>query len=63
MGELNQERWSVLSGRGREAMGLTYDEAVRLVQRLEQEKVYGLCIITDEAANRIRDKETANTNL
>ena len=57
MSELNEPRWSVLSERGREASGLTYDGAVRLEDRLRAERVYGLCIITDEAARRLPDAQ------
>lgn len=52
MGELTEQRWAVLSARGREADGLTYAEALRLRRRLESEKLYGLCVVTDEAARR-----------
>lgn len=53
MSELNEQRWSVLSERGGEASGLTYAAAAERVRRLASEKVYGLCIITDEAAARL----------
>ena len=53
MGELNENRWAVLSERGREAAGLTYAEAARLIGRLREEKVSGLCVITGEAAARL----------
>jgi len=51
--ELENSRWSVISERGREASGLTYEAARRLVHRLGAEGRHGLCIITDEAASRI----------
>ncbi len=51
--ELEAQRWSVLSDRGREASGLTHEEARRLVHRLGGEGRHGLCIVTDEAARRI----------
>ena len=51
--ELEKERWSVISERGREDGGLTYEEARRLVHRLGGEGRHGLCIITDEAASRL----------
>ncbi len=53
MSELNEARWSVLSERGCEAAGLSYDAAARLVVELTRAPVYGLCIITDEAAQRL----------
>jgi hypothetical protein len=53
MGELNEGRWSVVSERGREAAGLAYADAAALVRRLLGEKVYGTCVVTDEAAARL----------
>jgi hypothetical protein len=52
MSELKQQRWAVISERGVEASGLSYEDAVRLRRSLDGEKVYGLCIVTDEAARR-----------
>ena len=56
MSELNETRWSVLSERGCEASRLPYAEAARLVAQLRREPVFGLCIITDEAAARLNHK-------
>ena len=56
MGELDEPRWAVISERGGEASGLTYDEALQLLRKLMQEKVYGTCIVTNEAANRLPKK-------
>ena len=53
MGELNERRWAVLSERGCETSSLTYDEALELVRKLKGEKVYGLSIVTNEAAQRL----------
>lgn len=53
MSELNESRWAVMSEHGCEASGLSYDEARRLMLTLAREKVYGLCIITDEAARHL----------
>jgi hypothetical protein len=53
VGELNEGRWSVVSERGREAAGLAYADAAALVRRLLGEKVYGTCVVTDEAAARL----------
>ena len=53
MGELSEGRWSVVSERGREAAGLAYADAAALVRRLLGEKVYGTCVVTDEAAARL----------
>jgi hypothetical protein len=53
MSELQEQRWSVLSERGREAARLSYADAHALVRSLTTEKVHGLCVITDEAAARL----------
>jgi hypothetical protein len=60
MSELRESRWAVMSERGCEASGLSYDEARGLMLRLVREKVRGLCIITDEAARHIAHKNDAN---
>ena len=52
MGELNEQRWGVLSERGCEATGLTYADAAELMRRLLREKVSGISIITNDAARR-----------
>ena len=57
MSELNEAHWAVISERGVEASGLSYDDAVILRRELDGEKIYGLCIVTDEAAER--DAKTA----
>ena len=51
--ELGMEKWSVVSDRGCEATGLTHEDARRLVHRLAGEGRHGLCIMSDEAANRL----------
>ncbi|HEY0429054.1 MAG TPA: hypothetical protein VGC76_14835 [Pyrinomonadaceae bacterium] len=56
--ELNEPRWAVVSFEKTVAGNLTYAEAEQKRQQLENEKVAGLCIITDEAAARI-SKSTA----
>lgn len=50
--ELAEQRWSVVTFESRAASGLTYDEAVRKLDELREENKFGLCIITDEAAER-----------
>ena len=52
--ELERESWSVLSDRGCEASGLTHEDARKLVHRLGGEGRHGLCIVTDEAAGRMK---------
>jgi hypothetical protein len=56
MSELNETRWSVLSERGCEASRLPYADAARLVAELRRAPVFGLCIVTDEAAARLNHK-------
>jgi len=51
--ELDEPRWSVVSFDQTEAGGLTYRQAALLLNELELNEVYGLCIVTDEAAKRI----------
>lgn len=53
MSELKERRWAVLSERGREEAGLSYEEAAGLIARLRAERLRGLCVITDEAASHI----------
>jgi hypothetical protein len=59
VGELNEGRWSVVSERGREAAGLLYADAAALVRRLFGEKIYGTCVVTDEAAARLNSGGSA----
>ena len=53
MSELKERRWAVLSERGREETGLSYEEAAGLVARLRAERLSGLCVVSDEAASRL----------
>ena len=53
MSDLTENKWAVISERGREAAELTYEEARRLVHRLAGEGRHGLCIITNEAASHL----------
>jgi hypothetical protein len=66
MSELNERLWAVLSERGREAAGLTYDEAAALVRELRAGgvaanggKISGLCIVTDRAAAHVEPAKVA----
>jgi hypothetical protein len=59
MSELKERRWAVLSERGREESGLSYEEAARLVARLRGERVGGLCVVTDAAASRLAPPKNA----
>ena len=60
MSELNQRRWAVQSEYGREAAGLTYEEAAALVGQLRGKDTSGLCIITDEAASNVAPAKKLN---
>ena len=51
--ELVEPIWSVVTYETVAAGGLTYDEAAKLAEKLKVERVSGICIITDEAAQRI----------
>ena len=65
MSELNERLWAVLSERGREAVGLTYEEAAVLVGELRAgvgvngDKVRGLCIVTARAGERVAPAQKA----
>jgi len=52
-GELNAPHWSVVSFETCLASGLTYDKAAKKMKRLTAKKIAGLCIVTNEAAERI----------
>ena len=51
--ELNEPRWSLVSFERREAGGLTYPQAARLMEELHSNGMAGLCIVTDAAASRM----------
>jgi hypothetical protein len=58
MSGLNERLWAVLSERGREAAGVTYEEAAVLVRELRDDgrpggKVRGLCIVTSRAGELV----------
>ncbi|MDQ3711719.1 MAG: hypothetical protein M3388_05820 [Acidobacteriota bacterium] len=53
--ELAEQRWSVVTFESRAASGLTYDEAIQKLDELQEENKFGLCIITDEAAERVNN--------
>lgn len=52
-GELNERKWSVVTFENCAAGNLTYEKAVEELKKLAAEKVAGLCIVTNEAAERI----------
>lgn len=51
--ELQSERWAVVSFDQCEASGLTYAVAMQRMAELEERRIAGLCIVTDEAAARL----------
>jgi hypothetical protein len=51
--ELDMPRWSVVSFDKLEASGLTYDAAAKMMEEKDAAGVYGLCIVTDEAASGV----------
>ena len=55
--ELDEPIWSVISFERVEATRLRYDEADSMVSELEDRGVPGLCIVTNEAASRIKTQE------
>ena len=52
--ELDMPIWSVVSFDACEASGLNYHAAVKMMSEKEAAGVYGLCIVTDEAAARVK---------
>jgi hypothetical protein len=56
--ELDLPQWSVVSFDKCEASGLTYSAAAKLMTEKEAAGVYGLCIVTDEAAANVAHRRT-----
>lgn len=52
--ELELPCWSIVSFEGVAMSGLTYDEARKWIEKLNEQNISGLCIVTDEAAARIK---------
>ena len=55
--ELLDPTWAVVSFDRIEALGLTYPDAAAKMAELDAQYTNGLCIITDEAAARMRVSE------
>ena len=55
LSELAALLWAVISFDKCEAKNLTYEQAEQKMRELTAQKVSGLCIITDEAAERIKN--------
>ncbi len=61
MSELRERRWAVVSERGCEAASLEYLAAARLVRKLKDERMSGLCIVSDGAATHLASAESAGS--
>ncbi len=55
LSELLEPRWSVITFESCAVRGLNYDEATNWLKKLKTQGLSGLCIVTDEAAERISD--------
>lgn len=55
--ELDEPRWSVISFEKLEKGGMTYREAIDNMSELYAAGVFGLCIVTDEAAAMAGQKQ------
>jgi hypothetical protein len=51
--ELNEPRWSVVSFESVAVRNQTYAEAKQWLEKLQKQNISGLCIVTDEAAERM----------
>ena len=53
-GELNKPLWSVITFEKCAEKNLSYDEAAQKLHELQKQDVAGLCIVTDETAERMK---------
>jgi len=51
--DLNEPRWAVIGGGDRTVRHLTYEQAIECRNVLDAEGIFGLCIVTDETAERV----------
>jgi hypothetical protein len=51
--ELELPRWSIVTFEGIAMSGLSYEEARKWLEKLNEQNISGLCIVTDESAARI----------
>ncbi len=56
--ELNEPRWSVISFENCIAGNLTYNKAVQKLNELAANNISGLCIVTDETGERVKNVKT-----
>jgi hypothetical protein len=61
--ELNAPNWSIVSFDACLAGNLSYEEATKKLKQFEAEKIAGLCIITNEAASRIKKLNSQSENI
>ena len=54
--ELELPQWSIVTFEGVAVRGLSYNEALKWMEKLRAQNISGLCIVTDEAAARISEK-------
>jgi hypothetical protein len=54
LSELDLPQWSVVSFDACEASGLSYSAAIKHLDEKEAAGVYGLCIVTDDVALKVR---------
>lgn len=56
LSEFEQPLWSIVTFQDVAVRGLNYDEALKWLEKLDEQNISGLCIVTDEAAARISEK-------
>jgi hypothetical protein len=54
--ELELPLWSIVTFEDVAMRGLSYEEALKWLEKLNAQNISGLCIVTDEAAARIAEK-------
>jgi hypothetical protein len=53
--ELELPLWSIVTFQDVAVRGLSYEEALKWMEKLRAQNISGLCIVTDEAAARISE--------
>ena len=52
--DLREPLWAVIAFDGPIATGLTYDEAMEKISAISEDKKPGLCVVTNEVAERMK---------
>ncbi len=52
--ELDSNRWAVISFERCEADRLTYSQAAAKMRELDERRIAGLCLVTQETAQRVK---------